>query len=257
MFICGSIKGLYRMITLQNICKDYGRQEALKSITLELFENEILAIVGPSGCGKTTLLRLVAGLEIPDTGSIQINGVDASTPTKSKAPNQRNLSLIFQDLALWPHMTVTEHLSFALGGCDLSKEEVGARISEIIVAVALNGYANRYPNELSGGEQQRLAIARALAPKPKYLLMDEPFSNLDTIVKVELIKLIMKMKVSLSMGIIFVTHNIEEAFSLADRIAIMNGGTIVQIDTGEALRKNPKNEFVRQLLQTTWKTCEF
>ena len=245
------------MITLENISKNYGKEVALKSITLELFDNEILAIVGPSGCGKTTLLRLVAGLEAPDTGSIQINGVDSSTPTKIKAPNQRNLSLIFQDLALWPHMTVTEHLSFALGGCDLSKEEVGARISEIIVAVALNGYANRYPNELSGGEQQRLAIARALAPKPKYLLMDEPFSNLDTIVKVELIKLIMKMKVSLSMGIIFVTHNIEEAFSLADRIAIMNGGTIVQIDTGEALRKNPKNEFVRQLLQTTWKTCEF
>lgn len=237
------------MITIENLTKRYGRTDALKGITLELSLNEILAVAGPSGCGKTTLLRLVAGLETPDKGSIQIDGIEVSTPSKLVAPYKRGLSMIFQDLALWPHMTVRKHIEFVLRKNELSSNDIRSRIDRILKDVNLNGYSNRYPHELSGGEKQRLAIARALASKPTYLLMDEPFSNLDAILKEELQELVMKLKDDFQMGILYVTHNVEEAFALADRITIMNKGEIEQIDSKEEILKNPKNEFVCRLLR--------
>jgi iron(III) transport system ATP-binding protein len=236
------------MLKIDNLSKKHGKVEALKGLTLELSLNEILAIVGPSGCGKTTLLRIVAGLESPDKGRVLIDGIEVSTPSNLVAPSKRGLSMIFQDLALWPHMTVREHIEFVLNKDKLSGDVIRPSTDKILRDVNLNGYDNRYPHELSGGEKQRLAIARALVTKPKYLLMDEPFSNLDAILKEEMQELVMRLKNTLQMSIMYVTHNIEEAFVLADRIAIMNTRGLEQIDSKEGILKNPKNAFVRRLL---------
>ena len=237
------------MITIDNLSKKYGKVEALHGVTLKITLNEILAVVGPSGCGKTTLLRLIAGLEKPDGGRIQIDNREVSSQAKVLEPHKRGLSMIFQDLALWPHMRVREHITFVLKKEKLTRDVVESRIDEILRDVNLNGYDNRYPHELSGGEKQRLAIARALAPHPKYLLMDEPFSNLDSILKEELQEVVIKLKNNHQMGIIYVTHNVDEAFMLADRIAIMNRGMIEQADDKDKVVKNPKNDFVRRLLK--------
>jgi iron(III) transport system ATP-binding protein len=239
------------MITIENLTKKYGMVEALKGLTLEISFNEILAIVGPSGCGKTTLLRVIAGLESPDEGKVLIDGVEVSTPSKLVAPSKRGLSMIFQDLALWPHMTVKEHIEFVLKKNKLSRDVVRSRIDKILTDVNLSDYDIRYPHELSGGEKQRLAIARALAPNPAYLLMDEPFSNLDSLLKEVLQKLIKILKNSLQMGIVCVTHNIEESLALADRMAIMNKGIIEQIGYKEVVFDKPKNEFIRRFLKIT------
>jgi ABC-type Fe3+/spermidine/putrescine transport system ATPase subunit len=236
------------MIRIENLKKTYGKVTALQGVTLELSSNEVLAVIGPSGCGKTTLLRLVAGLESPDAGTIVIGGVEASTPSRIMAPHKRGLSMIFQDLALWPHMTVREHIEFVVKKDEFSRDAAELEIQRFQQDVNLNGHQNRYPHELSGGEQQRLAIARALASRPSYLLMDEPFSNLDVILKDELQVLIRKLRDRHEMGIIYVTHNTEEALILADRIAVMNEGRLVQIDSKEEILSHPKNEFVRRLL---------
>ncbi|MEW6571865.1 MAG: ABC transporter ATP-binding protein [Nitrospirota bacterium] len=237
------------MLSVENLSKNYEKVEALKSVSLSLSFNEILAIIGPSGCGKTTLLRIIAGLDSPDDGRVLIDGNEVSTPSKLIAPNERRLSMIFQDLALWPHMTVREHIDFVLKKDKPSKDVIKSKIEELLRDVNLNGYDNRYPHELSGGEKQRLAIARALSSNPTYLLMDEPFSNLDSFLKEELQELIIRLKNSFQMGILYVTHNVEEAFALANRVAIMNMGRLEQIDNKNGILNNPKNEFVRRLLK--------
>jgi ABC-type sugar transport system ATPase subunit len=236
------------MIRVENLAKKYGNVEALKGVTLELSSGEILAVVGPSGCGKTTLLRLVAGLETPDEGSVVVGGVEVSSSTRMVAPHKRKLSMIFQDLALWPHMTVKEHIEFVLKKERLSRDDLRSKTSVILKDVNLNGYNSRYPHELSGGEKQRLAIGRALASSPAYLLMDEPLSNLDSILKEELQGFIVGLKNRLEMGIVYVTHNMDEALVMADRIAIMHQGTLEQIDDKDRILSHPKNEFVRHFL---------
>ncbi|HDH04398.1 MAG TPA: ABC transporter ATP-binding protein [Nitrospirae bacterium] len=237
------------MLSIEHLTKRYGDTEAVKDLTLELSLNEILAIIGPSGCGKTTLLRLTAGFESPDKGRILIDGVEASAPNYLIAPYRRSLSMIFQDLALWPHMTVKEHVEFVLKKNKLSRGDINLKIDRNLEDVNLNGYGNRRPHELSGGEKQRLAIARALASEPTYLLMDEPFSNLDSILKDDLQELLLSLKNHHGMSIMYVTHNIEEALALADRIAVINNGRLEQIDTKDNILNNPKNDFVRRLLR--------
>ena len=237
------------MIGIRNLKKRYGKVVAVQGVTLELPSSQILAVVGPSGCGKTTLLRLVAGLESPDEGSVVIGGVEVSSPTQMVAPHKRGLSMIFQDLALWPHMTVSEHIKFVLDEDGPGREAIESEIHKFQEDVNLNGHRNRYPHELSGGEQQRLAIARALASKPSYLLMDEPLSNLDTILKEELQGLIKGLRDRHDMGIVYVTHNTEEALALADRIAVMNEGRIEQIDRKAEILTHPENAFIRRFLR--------
>jgi len=236
------------MIRIENLEKRYGKVEALQGITLELSSSEILAMVGPSGCGKTTLLRVIAGFESPDEGKVLIDGVEVSTPAHMVAPYKRGLSMIFQELALWHHMRVSEHIEFVLKKARRSKKALRLETQGILQDVNLNDHHRRYPHELSGGEKQRLAIARALASKPIYLLMDEPFSNLDSILKEELQGLVVGLKKRTQMGIIYVTHNVEEALVLADRIAIMNQGRLEQIDNKEEILSHPKNEFVWHFL---------
>jgi iron(III) transport system ATP-binding protein len=237
------------MLRAENITKSYDKGEAVKGITLHVAPGEVLAILGPSGSGKTTLLRLIAGFERPDAGIVSIEGVDVSSPMKIIAPSKRNLSMIFQDLALWPHMTVRQHIEFVLKKDKLPKNVLNSKITTILNHVRLNGHHSRYPHELSGGEKQRLAIARALDSLAKYLLMDEPFSNLDSILKEELQDLVIELKNRLQMGIIYVTHNIEEALALADTIGVMHQGKLEQIDSKDKILVNPKNEFVRRLLK--------
>ena len=236
------------MIRIENLRKTYGEVEALQEITLELSSSEILAVVGPSGCGKTTLLRVIAGFESPDEGTVLIDGVEVSTPGHMVAPYNRGLSMIFQDLALWPHMTVSEHIEFVRRKDRPSKKVLRSETQGILQDVNLNDHHRRYPHELSGGEKQRLAIARALASKPSYLLMDEPFSSLDSILKKELQSLIIGLKNGPQIGIVYVTHNMEEALILADRIAIMNTGRLEQIGGKKTICDHPKNEFVRRFL---------
>jgi ABC-type Fe3+/spermidine/putrescine transport system ATPase subunit len=237
------------VLKVENLKKKYGSIQALKGVTLEVSLGEVLAVVGPSGCGKTTLLRVVAGLESPDKGRVLIDGVEVSSPKRMIAPSKRRLSMIFQDLALWPHMTVREHIEFIACKEDKSKGVTSSNIEETLKDVNLNGYHDRYPHELSGGEKQRLAIARAIASNPNYLLMDEPFSNLDSILKEELQGLVIKLKINHQKGIIYVTHIVEEALVLADRIAVMREGELEQMDSKEKVLSEPKNEFVRRLMR--------
>ena len=237
------------MLKTKNITKSYDKAEVVNDVSFHLASGEVLAILGPSGSGKTTLLRLIAGFERPDMGAVFIEDVEASSPTKMIEPSKRKLSMIFQDLALWPHMTVRQHIEFVLKKDKLPKNVLNSEITTILNHVSLNGHNSRYPHQLSGGEKQRLAIARALASHAKYLLMDEPFSNLDSILKEELQDLVIELKNSLQMGIIYVTHNIEEALVLADTIAVMNKGKLEQIDSKDKILDNPKNDFVRRLLK--------
>ncbi len=236
------------MLKVDSITKRYGDMEVLKDISIEIMPGEIIALVGPSGSGKTTLLRLLAGFECPDNGSILIDGIEVSTPKRMAMPNKRSLSMIFQDLALWPHLTVGEHIKFVLKKDKRSRNGYNSRINKILNDVNLQGFNNRYPNELSGGEKQRLAIARAITSNPVYLMMDEPFSNLDVILKEELQELILGLKNDHQMGIIYVSHILEEAFVLADRIAVINNGILEQVDCKERVLNNPENEFIRRLM---------
>jgi len=237
------------MLKTKNITKSYKNVEAVKGVTFHVAPGEVLAILGPSGSGKTTLLRLIAGFERPDAGIVSIEGINVSSPMKMIEPSKRKLSMIFQDLALWPHMTVSQHIEFVFKKGKLPKNILNSEITTILDHVSLNGHNSRYPHELSGGEKQRLAIARAFASHAKYLLMDEPFSSIDSILKEDLQQLIIKLKNNLHMGIIYVTHNIEEALVLADTIGVMNQGKLEQIDTKNKVLVNPKNEFVRRLLK--------
>ncbi len=236
------------MLRTENLTKRYSRLEAVKDVTLHIFRGEILTVLGPSGCGKTTLLRMIAGLERPDEGRVLIDGIEVSSPNKMVPPFKRKLSMIFQDLALWPHMTVKGNIKFVMEK-NLTKDMLREEIHEILEKVNLIGFNNRYPHQLSGGEKQRLAIARALASRPAYLLMDEPFSNLDLLLKEELQNVVIKLKKDSQIGIIYVTHNIDEALILANRIAIMNKGRIEQMGTKDELLSNPKNEFVKRFLR--------
>lgn len=234
------------MISVEGLEKRYGAIEALGGLALSVSRGEILAVVGPCGCGKTTLLRILAGLESPDSGRVLIDGIEVSSPSRTVAPHKRRLSMVFQDLALWPHMTVREHIEFILEKDKLPRRVLRVEAKKTLEGVNLFGQIDRYPHALSGGEKQRLAIARALASRPEYLLMDEPFSNLDPLLRGDLQSFLVNLKDRFQMGILYVTHRIREALAVADWIAIMNEGRLEQIDRKEALLANPRNEFVRR-----------
>lgn len=237
------------MIVLEEITMKFGSQPVLDGISMAVASSEILVLLGPSGCGKTTLLRIIAGLDRPDDGRLFIDDVQVSNHSRGVPPHKRKIALIFQDLALWPHMTAREHLEFVLQREKPTKDILESKTEQILNSVNLGRHGDRYPHKLSGGEQQRLAIARGIASRPRYLLMDEPFSNLDSILKSELEPVILDLKKRLHMGIIYVTHHIEEALALADRIAIMNEGKLIETGTPKEVMYNSKNEFVRRLLK--------
>jgi len=216
------------MIDISDLTVKIGSKALLQNLTLSVAEQEILGVLGASGSGKTSLLRAIAGLNRPCSGEIRMAGRTVSHPDRLLAPVRRRISMVFQSLALWPHMTAWKHLAFVVEKSQFpDKTRRNDHIASLLNMMHLNGFEDRYPSELSGGEQQRLAIARAMASSPECLLMDEPFSSLDDRLRTELLDITLTLRNMHRMTIIYVTHNIDEALYLADRICIMKAGTIV------------------------------
>ncbi|MBD2092710.1 ABC transporter ATP-binding protein [Microcoleus sp. FACHB-1515] len=212
-------------------------------VSFALHSGEILGLLGPSGCGKTTLLRLIAGFEQPQSGQIQLADRIVADSTRSIPPEQRSIGMVFQDFALFPHLTVAENIAFGLSG-----GSTVAAVQSALALIHLESKANAYPHELSGGQQQRVALARAIAPRPKLLLLDEPLSNLDVQVRLRLRQEIRDILKATHTTAVFVTHDQEEALALCDRVAVMQDGQIAQIDTPEQIYREPATRFVAEFV---------
>ncbi|WP_299801788.1 ABC transporter ATP-binding protein [uncultured Shewanella sp.] len=238
------------MATLQvkQVFSDYQGQEVLKGLDLTVEKGEIVALLGPSGCGKTTLLRAIAGLQAISRGSITINDRVVADDSCFIASEQRGVGMIFQDYALFPHLTVADNILFGVVTRD--KAVRNARLEEMLSLVKLEGLAKRYPHELSGGQQQRVSIARALAYEPEVLLLDEPFSNIDAKVRREMMLEIRDILKKHNVSAVFVTHSKDEAFVFADKLALFNQGQIVQCGEAESLYSAPSDKYVADFLGT-------
>ncbi len=229
-----------RGIEVVDAVKRFGNAEVLRSVSLDVDEHETVALLGPSGCGKTTLLRSIAGLERLDDGVVSIGGTTVAAPGLHVAPEQRRIGMVFQDWALFPHMTVGENIEYGLS----RDERRGPRVGETLELVGLGGLRDRLPSTLSGGQQQRVALARALAPRPRAILLDEPFSNLDTTLRVQVRTEVHRLLGELGITTVFVTHDQEEAFVLGDRVAVMHEGRIEQHDTPDQIYVAPSSRWV-------------
>ena len=229
------------------VTKYFGVGCAVDSVSLTLESGRILALVGPSGCGKTTLLRLMAGFEAPDEGSIALDGRAVVGPATWVPPEARRVGMVFQDYALFPHMTVVGNVGFGLKGWDQSGR--AQRVGEVLELVGMTHMAQRYPHQLSGGEQQRVALARSLAPHPLVLLLDEPFSNLDPQLRLRVREEVKEILRTIGATVVFVTHDREEALFMGDVIAVMNAGRLEQVDHPEEVFHKPKSNFVAHFLE--------
>lgn len=234
-------------LKVENLYKQFAGKAVLKDINAEIKKGELVCILGPSGCGKTTLLRIIAGLETADCGKIFINGRDCTM----LPPSKRNFGIVFQSYALFPNMTVEQNILFGLSQQKkLSREQQKARASEVLAIVDLLEHKNKYPAQLSGGQQQRTALARAIALSPEYLLLDEPLSALDAKVRLKLRLEIRRIQRELGITTVMVTHDQEEALTMADRIIVMNNAGIEQIGTPRAIYESPANQFVADFIGT-------
>ncbi|MEM0021803.1 MAG: ABC transporter ATP-binding protein [Fervidicoccaceae archaeon] len=229
---------------LDGISKQYGKVVAVKDVTLKVEDGKIVSLLGPSGCGKTTTLRIIAGLTLPDKGKILLGGRDITF----FPPEKRGMGMVFQNYAVWPHMTVFDNVAFPLKSKGLSKGEIASRVKEALELVRMHELRNRYPHQLSGGQQQRVALARALAVYPEVLLLDEPLSNLDARLREEMRFEIRELQRRLKLTAVYVTHDQLEAFTISDKIAVMNEGKILQISEPRELYNNPANDFVATFL---------
>ncbi|MCT7942728.1 MULTISPECIES: ABC transporter ATP-binding protein [Shewanella] len=233
-------------LTIENVFSDYQGQVILNGLNLTLQQGEIVALLGPSGCGKTTLLRAIAGLQPISQGTIKINGDALSSDNVFIPSEQRGVGMIFQDYALFPHLTVADNILFGVKG--LNKIERQARLDEMLELVKLAGLSQRYPHELSGGQQQRVSIARALAYQPQLLLLDEPFSNIDAQVRNEMMLEIRNILKQRNVSAVFVTHSKDEAFVFADKLALFKEGSIIQHGLAEELYAHPNDRYVAEFL---------
>ncbi|MCD6076224.1 MAG: putative type sulfate/molybdate transport system, ATP-binding component [Ramlibacter sp.] len=231
-------------IEIRNVSKNFGDFKALKDVTLDIASGELVALLGPSGCGKTTLLRIIAGLETADTGSILFSGED----TTDVHVRERQVGFVFQHYALFRHMTVFENVAFGLRvkprGQRPSEEQIKKKVHDLLKLVQLDWLADRFPSQLSGGQRQRIALARALAVEPRVLLLDEPFGALDAKVRKELRRWLRRLHDELHVTSIFVTHDQEEALEVADRVVLMNAGDIEQVGTPQEVWDHPASPFV-------------
>ena len=239
--------GAEAAVACAGLRRTYGAVVALAGIDLEVRRGELLAVLGPSGCGKTTLLRLIAGFEAPDAGTVTVGGRLVSGPTTFVPPERRRVGIVVQDHALFPHLTVAGNVAYGLSGRrkDPRRE---ARVAEVLELVGLQEMARRYPSELSGGQQQRVAIARALAPRPNVVLLDEPFANLDAVLRARMRTEVADILRAAGATVVLVTHDQEEALSLADRVAVLNRGRVVQVGPPDQVYRNPADAFVARFV---------
>nr|YP_009106719.1 probable transport protein [Pseudochloris wilhelmii]AIT95486.1 probable transport protein [Pseudochloris wilhelmii] len=232
-------------ILIENISKTFSDIAVLKHINIEIKTGSLVALIGPSGSGKSTLLRIIAGLEKPNNGRIWLHGYNST----NLSPQERELGFVFQNYALFPNLTVYENICFGLSLKDIEKEIILVRMQELLRLVQLEEYIDRYPYQLSGGQCQRVAFARALALEPRILLLDEPFAALDAPMRKQLRSWIRKVHKQLAMTTVFVTHDHHEAFELADDIVILENARIAQLGTPQEIIEQPANSFVRDFIK--------
>lgn len=232
------------MLELRNISKAFNQKNILKDVSFKIKKGETVCLLGASGSGKSTILKMIAGLDFPDGGQILFSHIDlASTP-----PHLRDFGLVFQDFNLFPHLNVFDNIAFGLKMRNLSDNEIQLRVAALLMQIGLSGFENRKVNDLSGGEQQRVALARALAPQPRLLMLDEPLGALDKSLKDDLLNQLRNILHETNIPAIYVTHDAEEAFAIADRILILHDGMIIRDDIPEEIWKNPKYATVAELL---------
>ncbi|MGL4406026.1 MAG: ABC transporter ATP-binding protein [Notoacmeibacter sp.] len=240
------------MLEIKNLIKRFGLAAAVSNVSISVPNGAFLVLLGPSGCGKTTLLRMLAGLEMPSAGQIVFNSKIVSDGDKKWAvePAKRNSGLVFQSYALWPHMSVRGNVEWPLKVAGMDKKLRDARVDEVLKMLSIYELAGRYPNEISGGQQQRVAIARTIAPKPGVLLFDEPLSNLDAKLRVEMRTELMRLHRATGATSVYVTHDQIEAMTMATHVAVMNKGKVEQFGTPQDLVENPQSAFVATFVGT-------
>lgn len=232
------------IVKLTDIEKSFGDTQVVKKLNLEIGEGEFLTLLGPSGCGKTTTLRMIAGFIEADSGKIELEGVDVA----DKRPNERDVNTVFQNYALFPHMNISDNIAFGLVEKKVKKPEIKERVAKMLKLVQLEGMEKRMPHELSGGQKQRVAIARALVNEPKVLLLDEPLGALDLKLRKQMQTELKHLQKKLGITFVYVTHDQEEALTMSDRIAVMNGGILEQIGTPEEIYNHPESRFVADFI---------
>jgi ABC-type Fe3+/spermidine/putrescine transport system ATPase subunit len=235
-------------LQLEHLVKQYGRggDPAVQDLSLDVEDGEFVCLLGPSGCGKTTTLRMIGGFLKPDAGDVRIDGVSVV----QEPPERRPTAMVFQRYALWPHMTVFDNVAFGLTVRHRPRDEITRRVESVLDLVGLPGFGRRYPQQLSGGQQQRVALARALVLEPRILLLDEPLSNLDAQLRIHMRSELTAIQRRVGITTVFVTHDQEEAMSIADRIAVMNVGVLEQMDTPEEIYARPSTLFVATFIGT-------
>ncbi|MGZ9722438.1 ABC transporter ATP-binding protein [Rhizobium miluonense] len=233
-------------LELTHIKKSFGEVQVVHDFNMQIEKGEFVSFLGPSGCGKTTVLRMIAGFEMPTAGTLTINGKDQ----RQLKPNQRNIGMVFQAYALFPNMTVHDNVAFGLKVAGMSKPDIDKRVNEMLRLIKLDHLAGRYPYQMSGGQQQRVALARAIAVKPQVLLLDEPLSALDAKIRISLREEIRAIQQQLGITTVFVTHDQEEALSISDRIVVMNAGRADQIGTPFEIYNTPATRFVASFVGT-------
>ncbi len=236
--VAAALRG--RDVEVRKLCASYGDTPVLRDIDLRIAQGEVLSLLGPSGCGKTTLLRCIAGLERPTSGTVSIDGTIMSGPSAWIPPQRRGIGMVFQDGALFPHLDVRRNIAFGLP----KGERSGTRPDEMLDLVGLDGLGDRMPAQLSGGQQQRVALARALAPEPTVLLLDEPFSSLDVALRVSLRVEVRRLLSSIGVTAVFVTHDQDEALVMGDRVGVMRSGALEQVGTAAQLYLTPSSPWV-------------
>jgi putrescine transport system ATP-binding protein len=232
------------LIQFRNVTKRFGGFTAIDDLTLDIFRREFFALLGPSGCGKTTLMRMLAGFETPTEGTITLEGKDISPVP----PNKRAVNMMFQSYALFPHLTVYDNIAFGLKRSDMSKDEIAARVDQMLKMVQLEKFARRKPHQISGGQRQRVALARSLAKAPKLLLLDEPLGALDRKLREETQFELMDIQEKTGTTFVIVTHDQEEAMTVASRVAVMDHGKVIQVDTPDRIYEYPNSVYVADFI---------
>jgi ABC-type Fe3+/spermidine/putrescine transport system ATPase subunit len=239
------------VLRVSGLTKSFGTTRVVNDVSFELRAAEVLTLLGPSGCGKSTTLRLIAGLEQPDAGEVWVRGRLVASDSVMVPPEGRRVGLVFQSYAIWPHMTVAENIGYPLKARRIDRDTIAAKVAEMIRVVRLDGLGGRMPTELSGGQQQRVALARALVYEPDLLLLDEPLSNLDSVLRKEMRAQLKALQSRLATTVLYVTHDQEEAMSLSSRVIVMNHGVTEQVGTPDQIYEQPATRFVQDFVGRT------